>query len=85
MTFAVFYDKQPSKFLKKMDKHTAKRIITKLDALFEKGAVPHDAKSLVGEHGVYRIRIGDYRAIYRINYDTKKIIVFKIEKRAKAY
>lgn len=46
--------------------------------------VPH-TKAIVGEHGVYRIRIGDHRAIYRIDYSEKKIIIVKIDKRSKVY
>jgi len=33
----------------------------------------------------FRIRIGKYRSLYRINYEEKMIIVVKIDKREKAY
>ena len=51
----------------------------------QNNAVPHDAKRIVGEHNVFRLRIGDYRALYRINYPENKIIVFKIDKRDRVY
>jgi mRNA interferase RelE/StbE len=57
----------------------------KIEAVLNENPVPHDAKAVVGEHGVFRIRIGDYRALYRINYKEQKIIVFKIEIRPHAY
>lgn len=85
MTFLIEYDKQPQKFLKKSDKHIAKRIMDKIDEVLPNNPVPKDAVSIVGEHGVFRIRIGDYRAIYRINYETNKIIIFKLDKRGKVY
>lgn len=47
--------------------------------------MPHDAKSIAGENNVFRIRVGDYRVLYRINYQDNKIIIFKIDKRAKVY
>jgi len=47
--------------------------------------VPHGAKAVVGEHGVFRIRIGDYRTIYRVNHEQNKIIIVKIDKRSKVY
>jgi len=47
--------------------------------------VPHGAISIVGEHGVYRIRVGDYRAIYRVNYKENKIIIVKLDKRENIY
>jgi mRNA interferase RelE/StbE len=85
MTFFVEYDTQPQKFLEKADNHIAKRIMDKLETALTENPVPHDAKTIVGEHGVFRIRIGDYRALYRINYKDKKILVFKIEARPHAY
>ena len=85
MSFEVVYDKQPIKFLKKQDKNIAKRIMDKIDQLLIESLVPHDAKTMVGKHGVFRIRIGDYRFLYRINYSEKKIIIFQLDKRENIY
>ena len=85
MTFSIEYDKQPQKFLKKSDKYIAKRIMDKIDEVLPNNPVPKDAVSIVGEHGIFRIRIGDYRAVYRLNYETNKIIIFKLGKRGKIY
>ena len=83
MTFSIDYDIQPLDFLKKCDKHISKRIIDKAEELLSDNPVPHTAKTIIGEHGVFRIRIGDYRALYRINYNNNKMIIFFIEKRSK--
>ena len=85
MIFKIVYDKQPVKFLNKVNKKVSNRILDKIEETLSNDPVPHDAKSIVGEHGVFRIRIGDYRALYRINYSGSKIIVFKIDKRSKVY
>ena len=86
MSFEIFYDAQPLDVLKKLDKHLAKRIVDKLDSiLLPDNPVPHSAKAIVGEHGVFRLRIGDYRALYRMDYKMKKIIVFKIDKIDRVY
>jgi len=85
MIFEIVYDKQPVKFLNKVNKKVNNRILDKIEETLSNDPVPHDAKSIVGEHGVFRIRIGDYRALYRINYSESKIIVFKIDKRSKVY
>ena len=85
MSFSIEYDKQPLHFLRKLDKQPAKRILDKIDELLLVAAFPHQAKTIIGEHGVFRIRIGDYRALYRVNYSVQKIVIFKIEKRAKVY
>jgi len=57
----------------------------KIDELLTNNPVPHGAIAIAGEHGVYRIRIGDYRAVYRINYQENRIIIFKLDKRSKVY
>lgn len=83
MTFSIEYDNQPLNFLKKQDKHIIQRIMDKIDELLANNPVPHNAKTMAGEHGVYRIRIGDYRALYRINHQENRIIIFKLDKRSK--
>lgn len=85
MSFQIDYDKQPQKFLKKLDKHIAMRIIDKIDALLTDNLVPHDAKSIVEKPGVFRIRIGKYRLLYRINSKENRIIIIKLDKREKVY
>ncbi len=85
MNFSVGYDKQAIKFLKSQNKVLAKRIMDKID-LLSSNPVPHDAKRILGyELPTFRIRIGKYRALYRINYDDKMIIVVKIDKRERVY
>ena len=81
----IEYDKQPKQFLKKLDKPTSKRIMDKIDFVFEDNFVPHNAKKIIGEHGIFRIRIGKYRILYRINYKDEKIIVLKLGKRSQVY
>ncbi len=85
MTFSIAYDTQPERFLKKIDKHIATRLIDKIEATLANNPVPHNAVTIVGEHGVFRIRIGDHRAIYRINYQTRHIIIIKLDKRSQVY
>lgn len=85
MTFFIKYDKQPRKFLKKQDKNTSERIIDKIEETLKENPVPQDAKAIVGEHGVFRIRVGKIRALYRINYEKKEIIIVKTDNRDKVY
>jgi len=84
MIFQILYDKQPVKFIKKLSKDISTRLIDKINEL-SNNCVPHNAKTVVGKHGVFRIRIGDYRALYRVNYENKTIIIFKVDKRPRVY
>ncbi|MBI4918709.1 type II toxin-antitoxin system RelE/ParE family toxin [archaeon] len=83
--FDVKLDKQPEKFLKNCEKLLFDRIVSKLKELKE-NPVPHDAKRIAGyELPTFRIRIGKYRSLYRINYQTNTIIVVKIDHRENVY
>lgn len=85
MSFAIEYDTQPQKFLRKLDKQFSRRIIDKLEGTLPDDSVPHDAKAIVGEHGVFRLRIGDFRILYRIDHTQNKIVIAKIDKREAVY
>ncbi len=71
--------------MKKANRALAKRILDKIEELFLVNSIPHTAKSIIGEHGVFRVRTGEYRAIYRINYEANTIIILKIDKRSRIY
>ena len=83
--FEIKLDKQPEHFLSKCDDKLFERIIKKLEML-KQNPVPHDSKRVLG-YGLptFRIRIGKHRALYRINYEEKRTIVVKIDKRDKVY
>jgi mRNA interferase RelE/StbE len=83
--FDVKLDKQPEKFLRDCEKRLFERITSKLKELKE-NPVPHDSKRIVGcEMPTFRIRIGKYRALYRLNYTTSTIVVVKIDNRERVY
>ncbi|MCK5387323.1 MAG: type II toxin-antitoxin system RelE/ParE family toxin [Gammaproteobacteria bacterium] len=89
MAFAIKLHQDAGKFLKKLDSDTAERIKSSLKAL---GNNPYnnksecDIKKLKGTKGrqnLYRLRIGNYRAIYSIENNT--IWVTEIIPREKGY
>jgi len=62
------------------------RLKSKLKTLSE-NPVPSDAKFIGRIDGdkVFRIRIGDYRALYKFKEKNKTILVAKIDKRPRVY
>ena len=83
--FEIKLDKQPKPFLSKCENKLFERISEKIENL-KLNPVPHDAKRVLGyELPTFRIRIGKHRALYRVNYEEKRIIVVKIDKRDKVY
>jgi len=82
----VELSQRSSKFLGKLNKHLSERIKIKLKSLSE-NQVPSDAKFITRENNdkVFRIRIGDYRALYKLKEKEKIVLVAKIDKRPKIY
>lgn len=85
--FEVFLHNQVTKKLKKLDKTYLKRF-AELTELLEKDPYPwknFDLKKIKGIEDTYRIRIGEYRVIYYIEKDKKKIHILKLETRERVY
>jgi len=83
--FETKFDKQAEHFLIKCENEAFERILDKIETL-KQNPVPHDAKRVLGyELPTFRIRIGKHRVLYRINYEEKRIIIVKIDKRDKVY
>ena len=83
--FEVFLDKQPNKFLEKCDSQLYDRLVEKMQKL-KIEPVPQDAKRIVGRaEPVFRVRVGKYRILYRINYSENKIIIVEIDHRDRVY
>lgn len=75
--YDIDFSDKSKKFLKKLDK---------LDTL-KNNPVPSDVVFIGREDGekVFRYRIGDYRALYKLKDSEKIILIAKIDKRAKVY
>ena len=86
MSYEIHLSQRCSKFLDKIERSNSDRIIEKLKGLSE---VPHpsDSKFITIHDGesVFRIRIGDYRALYKIKEDEKIVLITKIDKRPRIY
>ena len=72
---------QAAKYLEKLNEPTKSRIKKAIKKL-ELNPPQGDIKSLVGKDG-YRLRIGDYRAIFDIIDNT--IVIYTIAPRGQAY
>ena len=85
MTYEIIIDKEAIKALKKLPKQVQARITKKIEDLKENPR-PEGAKALQGGlNGLYRIRIGDYRVIYKVENEVVIIYVLKIAHRKSVY
>ncbi len=82
------YTKRAQKDLLKMDKKQSKMLVAKLHEYIKSNSPMAQAKPLKGElTGLYRFRIGKYRAIFTTDKHGKIIIItiIHIAKRGEVY
>ena len=84
--YFVDLSQNAQRFLDKLDLHISQRIESSLKRL-ETNPIPSDSKFIDRDKGekVFRYRIGDYRALYKIKEKDKIILITKIDKRPRVY
>jgi mRNA interferase RelE/StbE len=81
MSYFIRWDQQPLKFLQKLERHTAKRILDKLDEV----AIDPFRYLEHYEGDGYKLRIGDFRMIIDINQNEKVLTIQVFDKRGRVY
>jgi mRNA interferase RelE/StbE len=83
--FAVVFTRPAEHDLAKLDRQIAKRISPAITAL-ELDPTPFGCIALTGvEKGYHRIRIGDYRVVFQIDYARSRVTITKIANRKDVY
>jgi mRNA interferase RelE/StbE len=83
--YTLVFSLEAAKTLRKMPRNVAKTIRGKLDQLAVDPYAPNNnLTKLAGREG-YRLRVGDWRIIYRINNDILEILVLRIAPRGEVY
>ncbi|MGA2586872.1 MAG: type II toxin-antitoxin system RelE/ParE family toxin [Candidatus Aminicenantales bacterium] len=81
--YELFLLPPAQKDLDKLEASVFKRILKKIRVL-SKDACPTGCLKLAGDEG-YRIRVGDYRILYRVDDALKRIFIYRIKHRKDVY
>lgn len=86
--YSIIFARSASKELESLEPKVIARVLPRVKALSENPR-PSGCKKLAGGVDAWRIRIGDYRVIYRVIYrvdDTVSLVtVMVVRHRSKAY
>lgn len=82
----IIWDREARKVLKKLDKSTTDRIVAKVEQLAaDEGSLAQNIKPLKGYENTNRLRVGNWRIIYRFENDRLVLLVLKIGARGDVY
>ncbi|MDP2167278.1 MAG: type II toxin-antitoxin system RelE/ParE family toxin [Thermodesulfovibrionales bacterium] len=83
-SYSIFWKHSAEHDLRRLDRSIISRLLEAIEALSE-NPFPPQSKKLAGSESTYRIRIGDYRAIYQVGTEAKIVTVYNIRHRREAY
>ncbi|WP_017294906.1 type II toxin-antitoxin system RelE family toxin [Geminocystis herdmanii] len=84
LEYKIEFLKKAEKELSKLPFNIQKQIANRLESL-KSNPFPSDVKQLKNSNGILRIRINDYRILYRLENDVLVILIIKIAHRSKVY
>lgn len=70
--------------LRRLPREIVRRMVAAIDKLAEEPR-PRGAQKMASIEHTYRIRLGQYRVIYEVDDETRKIVVTRIRHRKDAY
>lgn len=74
------------KDLRRVPRDDRKRVEARLEKIAEEPFASHGSvKPLQGEHGLYRLRVGDWRAIYHVDHKADAVHVLRVRHRREVY
>ena len=80
-TWRIELDRAAAKAVRRLSRTDRERILASIAKLPDEG----DIRELVGSAGMYRLRVGTWRVIFRVNWDTRVVQVVTVSSRGSAY
>lgn len=84
MKFSVSYERPAEKELLTLPAAVVQRIYPRIEALASNPKPPGSQKVQVGTD-LWRIRVGDYRVLYRVEEEEMEVVVVSVKHRKEAY
>ncbi len=85
MAFNVFLNRQAAKFLSRLEPKLKEQLREKLEELEHYPQLSLDFVKIAGEADTFRLRSGDYRALFKVYEKERVIVILKIDHRRSIY
>ena len=83
--FKIEIDRHVLKILEKLEENYKRKIIEVIDKLEDFPKVRLDIKKLKGQENKFRFRVGDYRIIFELDKENRRIIIRDLGRRESIY
>ena len=83
-SYSIVYKPSVEKDLRSLPRSTVARVIKRIDTLRDNPVSRYSVK-LTGSKGLYRIRVGDYRVVYGVDQDAKRVTIHYVRHRRDVY
>lgn len=84
MPYQIQFKPTAARDFKKLSREIQKRLIPKINSLGH-NPFPSGVETLKGLEGVFRIRVGDYRILYKVEHKIVTILILRIGHRREIY
>jgi mRNA interferase RelE/StbE len=84
LAYRIELSKRAERDFRQLPRNAQRQVARKMEALKEEPR-PAGAKQLSATEGIYRVRSGDYRILYRIEDDVLLVLVVRIGDRREVY
>lgn len=82
--YTITFKASVEKDFRKIPKDRLSHILEAIEGLSD-DPIPRAARKLYSTEGLYRVRVGDYRVIYKIAHEEREIVIFYVRHRSVAY
>ncbi len=84
--FRVTISTTANRAMRRIPAAVAQRIVARIEAIARDPLARHNqVKRLKGVKDRFRLRVGNWRALYRIDRETRTLLVLDVRKREEAY
>lgn len=84
MKFQIYLTRRADRELKRLPPDVRERVEEKIGEL-SSDPLPRGVVKLAGLKDAYRVRVGEYRILYRVYWKERMVVVFRIARRKRAY
>jgi mRNA interferase RelE/StbE len=83
-SYKVIFKPSVEKDLRSLPRPAVRRVLERAEALSE-NPLPRGSLKLTGAEQSYRIRVGDYRIVYTVDQELRRVIVYYVRHRRDVY